>query len=78
MGGLEQQSADSSMEEALSGVLSSLDDYRGQFPELQVLEQELKLLEEALTVSAATFLLVFFTEKIVHQVMQSNLIFLYI
>lgn len=86
MGGLEEQSADSSVEEALSGVLSSLDDYRGQFPELQVLEQELKLLEEALTVSAVTFFYclwacccglesVFFTEKIVHQVMQCNQIF---
>lgn len=50
MGGLEEQSSDSNVEEALSSVLSSLDDYRGQFPELQVLEQELKLLEEALTV----------------------------
>ncbi|XP_039539850.1 rho family-interacting cell polarization regulator 1 isoform X4 [Pimephales promelas] len=50
MGGLQEQSADSNVEEALSGVLSSLDDYRGQFPELQVLEQELKLLEEVLTV----------------------------
>ncbi|KAK9959018.1 hypothetical protein ABG768_011107 [Culter alburnus] len=50
MGGLEEQSADSNVEEAIGAVLSSLDDYRGQFPELQVLEQELKLLEEALTV----------------------------
>ncbi|XP_067246498.1 rho family-interacting cell polarization regulator 1 isoform X1 [Chanodichthys erythropterus] len=50
MGGLEEQSADGNVEEALGAVLSSLDDYRGQFPELQVLEQELKLLEEALTV----------------------------
>ncbi|XP_067274974.1 rho family-interacting cell polarization regulator 1 isoform X2 [Pseudorasbora parva] len=49
MGGLEEQSADSNVEEALTAVLSSLDDYRGQFPELQVLEQELKLLEEVLT-----------------------------
>ncbi|XP_066541282.1 rho family-interacting cell polarization regulator 1 isoform X2 [Hoplias malabaricus] len=39
----------SGLEEALSSLVSSLDDYRGQFPELQVLEQELKLLEEALT-----------------------------
>lgn len=39
----------SGLEEALSAVVSSLDDYRGQFPELQVLEQELKLLEETLT-----------------------------
>ncbi|XP_043120380.1 rho family-interacting cell polarization regulator 1 isoform X4 [Puntigrus tetrazona] len=50
VGDLEGQSADSGLEEALGAVLSSLDDYRGQFPELQVLEQELKLLEEALTV----------------------------
>lgn len=42
---------DSGLDEALSALLSSLDDYRGQFPELQVLEQELRLLEEALTVS---------------------------
>ncbi|XP_053479144.1 rho family-interacting cell polarization regulator 1 isoform X1 [Ictalurus furcatus] len=40
---------DSGLDEALSALLSSLDDYRGQFPELQVLEQELRLLEEALT-----------------------------
>ncbi|KAM9480768.1 rho family-interacting cell polarization regulator 1 isoform 2-T4 [Clarias gariepinus] len=40
---------DSGLDEALSSLLSSLDDYRGQFPELQVLEQELRLLEEALT-----------------------------
>ncbi|XP_056334069.1 rho family-interacting cell polarization regulator 1 isoform X2 [Danio aesculapii] len=49
VGGLEGQSVDNGLEEALSGVLSSLDDYRGQFPELQVLEQELKMLEETLT-----------------------------
>lgn len=48
---LEARSAESCLEEAFSAVMSSLDDYRGQFPELQVLEQELKLLEEALTVS---------------------------
>ncbi|XP_042157446.1 rho family-interacting cell polarization regulator 1 isoform X3 [Oncorhynchus tshawytscha] len=44
-----QQAVDSGIEEALSAVISSLDDYRGQFPELQVLEQELQLLEETLT-----------------------------
>uniref|UniRef100_A0A4W5QSB7 RHO family interacting cell polarization regulator 1 n=1 Tax=Hucho hucho TaxID=62062 RepID=A0A4W5QSB7_9TELE len=44
-----QQAVDSGVEEALSAVISSLDDYRGQFPELQVLEQELQLLEETLT-----------------------------
>ncbi|KAJ8281158.1 hypothetical protein GJAV_G00064200 [Gymnothorax javanicus] len=41
--------ADGEVEEALNAVISSLDDYRGQFPELQVLEQELRLLEGALT-----------------------------
>lgn len=45
------EAKDSGLDEALSTLLSSLDDYRGQFPELQVLEQELRLLEEALTVS---------------------------
>uniref|UniRef100_A0A673WVD5 RHO family interacting cell polarization regulator 1 n=1 Tax=Salmo trutta TaxID=8032 RepID=A0A673WVD5_SALTR len=49
--GEKQQAVDSGIEEALSAVISSLDDYRGQFPELQVLEQELQLLEETLTVS---------------------------
>uniref|UniRef100_A0A4W4HJF2 FAM65 N-terminal domain-containing protein n=1 Tax=Electrophorus electricus TaxID=8005 RepID=A0A4W4HJF2_ELEEL len=49
------RAADSSVEEALAAALSSLDDYRGQFPELQVLEQELKLLEEALTVNLYCF-----------------------
>uniref|UniRef100_A0A8C7M1Y1 RHO family interacting cell polarization regulator 1 n=1 Tax=Oncorhynchus mykiss TaxID=8022 RepID=A0A8C7M1Y1_ONCMY len=47
--GEKQQAVDSGIEEALSAVISSLDDYRGQFPELQVLEQELQLLEETLT-----------------------------
>ncbi|XP_064878657.1 rho family-interacting cell polarization regulator 1-like isoform X3 [Oncorhynchus nerka] len=47
--GKKQQAVDSGIEEALSAVISSLDDYRGQFPELQVLEQELQLLEETLT-----------------------------
>lgn len=41
---------DSGLEEALGAVVSSLDDYRGQFPELQLLEQELKLLQVTLTV----------------------------
>ncbi|TRY65526.1 hypothetical protein DNTS_029110 [Danionella cerebrum] len=49
VGGLEAQSSNNGVEDALSAVLSSLDDYRGQFPELQVLEQELKQLEETLT-----------------------------
>lgn len=35
---------DSPVEEALGNVLSSLADYRGQFPELHLLENELKLL----------------------------------
>ncbi|XP_055078468.1 rho family-interacting cell polarization regulator 1 isoform X2 [Periophthalmus magnuspinnatus] len=34
--------------EALGAVVSSIDDYRGQFPELQLLEQELKLLQTTL------------------------------
>ncbi|XP_036399282.1 rho family-interacting cell polarization regulator 1 isoform X2 [Megalops cyprinoides] len=44
-----QQAEDSGVEEALSAVISSLDDYRGQFPELQVLEQELRHLEATLS-----------------------------
>ncbi|XP_041745896.2 rho family-interacting cell polarization regulator 1 isoform X2 [Coregonus clupeaformis] len=47
--GEKQQAVDNGVEEALSAVIASLDDYRGQFPELQVLEQELRLLEETLT-----------------------------
>lgn len=43
------EAKDNGLDKALSALLSSLDDYRGQFPELQVLEQELRLLEEALT-----------------------------
>ncbi|KAM4573568.1 rho family-interacting cell polarization regulator 1-like isoform 4-T4 [Odontesthes bonariensis] len=39
---------DSRLEDALAAVLSSLDDYRGQFPELQLLEQELRLLRVTL------------------------------
>uniref|UniRef100_A0A6Q2YFI9 FAM65 N-terminal domain-containing protein n=1 Tax=Esox lucius TaxID=8010 RepID=A0A6Q2YFI9_ESOLU len=45
----ENQAVDSGVGEALSAVVCSLDDYRGQFPELQVLEQELRLLENTLT-----------------------------
>lgn len=41
---------DSGLEEALGAVASSLDDYRGQFPELQLLEDELKLLQVNLKV----------------------------
>ncbi|GAA6092094.1 rho family-interacting cell polarization regulator 1 isoform X1 [Tachysurus ichikawai] len=43
------EAKDSGLDKALRALLSSLDDYRGQFPELQMLEQELRLLEEALT-----------------------------
>lgn len=42
---------DSGLEDALAAVVSSLDDYRGQFPELQLLEQELRLLQVTLKVS---------------------------
>lgn len=41
---------DSGVEDALGAVISSLDDYRGQFPELQLLEQELRLLQVSLKV----------------------------
>lgn len=41
---------DSGLDEALGAVVSSLDDYRGQFPELQLLEDELKLLQVTLKV----------------------------
>ncbi|KAM6946371.1 rho family-interacting cell polarization regulator 1 [Aplochiton taeniatus] len=43
-----------SVEEALAAVVSSLDDYRGQFPELQLLEQELQLLQDTLTSRSAS------------------------
>ncbi|XP_077166147.1 rho family-interacting cell polarization regulator 1 isoform X2 [Paroedura picta] len=36
---------DCGLEEAIGALASALDDYRGQFPELQTLEQELKHLE---------------------------------
>uniref|UniRef100_A0A3B5LH77 RHO family interacting cell polarization regulator 1 n=1 Tax=Xiphophorus couchianus TaxID=32473 RepID=A0A3B5LH77_9TELE len=42
---------DSELEDALEILLSSLDDYRGQFPELQTLEQNLRLLQVTLKVS---------------------------
>lgn len=41
---------DCGLEEAIGALASALDDYRGQFPELQTLEQELKHLEEILLV----------------------------
>uniref|UniRef100_A0A6J0V2L1 Rho family-interacting cell polarization regulator 1 isoform X1 n=2 Tax=Pogona vitticeps TaxID=103695 RepID=A0A6J0V2L1_9SAUR len=37
---------DCGLEEAINSLASALDDYRGQFPELQTLEQQLKHLEE--------------------------------
>lgn len=46
---------DSGLEDALGAVMSSLDDYRGQFPELQLLEQELKLLQVTLKVNQLEF-----------------------
>lgn len=49
-----EEALDIGLDEALAAVISSLDDYRGQFPELQVLEQELKQLEQALSVSPQT------------------------
>uniref|UniRef100_A0A3Q3ELW4 RHO family interacting cell polarization regulator 1 n=1 Tax=Labrus bergylta TaxID=56723 RepID=A0A3Q3ELW4_9LABR len=48
--GESESPVDSGLEEALAAVVSSLDDYRGQFPELQILEQELKLLQVTLKV----------------------------
>ncbi|KAK5615485.1 hypothetical protein CRENBAI_000389 [Crenichthys baileyi] len=39
---------DSELEDALEILLSTLDDYRGQFPELQTLEQNLRLLQVTL------------------------------
>uniref|UniRef100_A0A7N8XDC7 RHO family interacting cell polarization regulator 1 n=1 Tax=Mastacembelus armatus TaxID=205130 RepID=A0A7N8XDC7_9TELE len=41
---------DRGLEDALRALVSSLGDYRGQFPELQLLEQELKLLQVTLKV----------------------------
>ncbi|XP_039618964.1 rho family-interacting cell polarization regulator 1 isoform X3 [Polypterus senegalus] len=42
------RSVDSGLAEALNTLISMLDDYRGQFPELQCLEQKVKHLEEIL------------------------------
>ncbi|XP_047238839.1 rho family-interacting cell polarization regulator 1 isoform X2 [Girardinichthys multiradiatus] len=39
---------DSELEDALEILLSALDDYRGQFPELQTLEQNIRLLQVTL------------------------------
>uniref|UniRef100_A0A803TFS7 RHO family interacting cell polarization regulator 1 n=1 Tax=Anolis carolinensis TaxID=28377 RepID=A0A803TFS7_ANOCA len=41
-----KHAVDCGLEEAINSLASALDDYRGQFPELQTLEQELKHLEE--------------------------------
>ncbi|XP_067390505.1 rho family-interacting cell polarization regulator 1 isoform X2 [Emydura macquarii macquarii] len=51
-----QKLADSGLEEAISSLGSALDDYRGQFPELQPLERELKRLEEILMHKQGIFL----------------------
>ncbi|XP_027502326.1 rho family-interacting cell polarization regulator 1 isoform X1 [Corapipo altera] len=47
---------DSGLEEAISLLGSALEDYRGQFPELQPLERELKRLEEMLLQKQGVFL----------------------
>ncbi|NXA73328.1 RIPR1 regulator, partial [Thryothorus ludovicianus] len=47
---------DSGLEEAIGLLGSALDDYRGQFPELQPLERELKHLEEMLLQKQGIFL----------------------
>ena len=46
----EVSAVDSGVEEALAAVVSSLDDCRGQFPELHLLEQEVRLLQATLKV----------------------------
>uniref|UniRef100_A0A8B9V6B0 FAM65 N-terminal domain-containing protein n=1 Tax=Anas zonorhyncha TaxID=75864 RepID=A0A8B9V6B0_9AVES len=50
------KAVDSGLEEAISLLASALDDYRGQFPELQPLERELKHLEEILLHKQGVFL----------------------
>ncbi|XP_029464705.1 rho family-interacting cell polarization regulator 1 isoform X4 [Rhinatrema bivittatum] len=45
---LKVRPVDTGLEEAINSLNSSLDDYRGQFPELQTLEREVKHLEEIL------------------------------
>uniref|UniRef100_A0A8B9P6Z0 Rho family-interacting cell polarization regulator 1 n=1 Tax=Apteryx owenii TaxID=8824 RepID=A0A8B9P6Z0_APTOW len=50
------KAVDSGLEEAISLLGSALDDYRGQFPELQPLERELKHLEEILLHKQGVFL----------------------
>lgn len=44
---------DRKLEEALGALMAALDDYRGQFPELQGLEQEVTRLESLLMVRRA-------------------------
>lgn len=44
---------DRRLEEALGALMAALDDYRGQFPELQGLEQEVTRLESLLMVRRA-------------------------
>ncbi|KAM4018625.1 rho family-interacting cell polarization regulator 1 isoform 2-T4 [Anomaloglossus baeobatrachus] len=46
---------DCGLEEAISSLSSSLDDYRGQFPELQSLENKIKHLEEILLQKQGVF-----------------------
>ncbi|KAG9475386.1 rho family-interacting cell polarization regulator 1 isoform X2 [Eleutherodactylus coqui] len=46
---------DSGLDEAINSLSSSLDDYRGQFPELQALENEIKHLEELLLQKQGVF-----------------------
>ncbi|XP_032051736.1 rho family-interacting cell polarization regulator 1 isoform X3 [Aythya fuligula] len=50
------KAVDSGLEEAINLLASALDDYRGQFPELQPLERELKHLEEILLHKQGVFL----------------------
>ncbi|XP_075693584.1 rho family-interacting cell polarization regulator 1 isoform X2 [Rhinoderma darwinii] len=46
---------DSGLDEAINSLSSSLDDYRGQFPELQALENKIKHLEEILMQKQGVF-----------------------
>lgn len=47
------EAGDRRLEEALGALMAALDDYRGQFPELQGLEQEVTRLESLLMVRRA-------------------------
>lgn len=53
--GVGGDAVDSGLGDALAAVASSLDDYRGQFPELQLLEDELKVLQVTLKVRGHTW-----------------------